>query len=209
MASYLAGEKWSDHPRCTHPLLAELARDVNDVVCDETRQRLAPMIPDVVGLNPVDPRVDVEVARLCTLAALPISPYAAQRVAAVGLLRCERMLAALERRPPDQLSAAARDGLASAPEAAAWARRLAGEIGIPEGRAADRTFARETGTVIVQHCVRGISRACVQDPEAVLVDLLRRAIELCRVAEPAERYAAAATYRQRPSSPARRARSRQ
>ena len=25
-ASYLAGERWSDHPACTHPLLAALAR---------------------------------------------------------------------------------------------------------------------------------------------------------------------------------------
>ncbi len=30
LASYLAGERWSDHPACTHPLLAAVARDVND-----------------------------------------------------------------------------------------------------------------------------------------------------------------------------------
>src|SRR5262249_23591033 len=29
-ASYLAGERWSDHPPCTHPLLAALARHVTD-----------------------------------------------------------------------------------------------------------------------------------------------------------------------------------
>ena len=34
LASYLAGESWSDHPSCTHPLLASLARDVNDHVGD-------------------------------------------------------------------------------------------------------------------------------------------------------------------------------
>ena len=27
-ASFLAGERWSDHPACTHPLLAGVARDV-------------------------------------------------------------------------------------------------------------------------------------------------------------------------------------
>ncbi|GAA1225095.1 hypothetical protein GCM10009655_24890 [Rhodoglobus aureus] len=27
-ASYLAGEKWSDHPSCTHPALAVVPRDV-------------------------------------------------------------------------------------------------------------------------------------------------------------------------------------
>ena len=26
LASFLAGERWSDHPACTHPLLAALAR---------------------------------------------------------------------------------------------------------------------------------------------------------------------------------------
>ena len=45
LASYLAGEKWSDHPDCTHPLLAALARDVNDHVSDGARSRLAPLIP--------------------------------------------------------------------------------------------------------------------------------------------------------------------
>ena len=46
MASYLAGERWSDHPACTHPLLAALARLVNDFSSDAARNRLAPLIPD-------------------------------------------------------------------------------------------------------------------------------------------------------------------
>src|SRR6188474_988088 len=49
LASFLAGERWSDHPCCTHPLLAQLARQVNDLVGDEERQQLAPLIPLVVG----------------------------------------------------------------------------------------------------------------------------------------------------------------
>nr|MBA2767588.1 hypothetical protein [Sporichthyaceae bacterium] len=44
MASVLAGERWSDHPRCTHPLLAELARLVNDSTSDAQRHRLAVLI---------------------------------------------------------------------------------------------------------------------------------------------------------------------
>jgi len=35
MASYLAGEPWSDHPACTHPLLAAMARGVNDLLDDD------------------------------------------------------------------------------------------------------------------------------------------------------------------------------
>ena len=45
LASFLAGEAWSDHPTCTHPLLASMARDVNDHVDDYARTRLAPLIP--------------------------------------------------------------------------------------------------------------------------------------------------------------------
>jgi hypothetical protein len=33
-ASLLAGEAWSDHPACTHPLLAAVARHVNDHTSD-------------------------------------------------------------------------------------------------------------------------------------------------------------------------------
>ena len=55
LASYLAGERWSDHPRCTHPLLAMLARAVNDLTVDPERPKLAPLIPSVIGLTSDDP----------------------------------------------------------------------------------------------------------------------------------------------------------
>jgi hypothetical protein len=48
-ASYLAGESWSDHPACTHPALASLARMVNDCISDEARGRLVTLIPTVIG----------------------------------------------------------------------------------------------------------------------------------------------------------------
>ena len=41
LASYLAGERWSDDPACTPPLLAALARDVNDYTSDAGRARPA------------------------------------------------------------------------------------------------------------------------------------------------------------------------
>jgi hypothetical protein len=51
LASLLAGERWSDHPACTHPLLAAVARHVNDHTSDVGRQRLADLIPSVIGLT--------------------------------------------------------------------------------------------------------------------------------------------------------------
>jgi hypothetical protein len=41
LASYPAGERWSAYPACTHPLLAALARDVNDYTTDAGLARLA------------------------------------------------------------------------------------------------------------------------------------------------------------------------
>jgi len=49
IASVLAGERWSDSPRCTHPVLAAVARLVNDAVSDTARPQLAAMVPDLVG----------------------------------------------------------------------------------------------------------------------------------------------------------------
>src|SRR5215472_7764028 len=57
LASYLAGERWSDHPACTHPLLAALARDVNDYTSDAGRARLAGLVPSVIGLTGDDLRL--------------------------------------------------------------------------------------------------------------------------------------------------------
>src|SRR5688500_1006400 len=50
-ASYLAGEPWSDSPQCTDPLLAHLARGVNDQLPDVRRDEIAPEIPRVIGLR--------------------------------------------------------------------------------------------------------------------------------------------------------------
>jgi hypothetical protein len=54
--SLLAGEPWSDQPRCTHPLLAEVARVVNDSVSQRGRDRLVPLLPSVIGRVSEDPR---------------------------------------------------------------------------------------------------------------------------------------------------------
>jgi hypothetical protein len=51
LASLLAGERWSDHPACTHPLLASVARHVNDHTSDAGRARLADLVPSVIGLT--------------------------------------------------------------------------------------------------------------------------------------------------------------
>ena len=70
-ASYLAGERWSDHPKCTNGSLAHLARLVNDLASDAARARLTPLIPAVIGLTSDDPMLDVRLAVRAASAALP------------------------------------------------------------------------------------------------------------------------------------------
>ena len=49
MASYLAGEEWSDSPACTHPVLARMAQVVNDRLPDEERGALLDLLPRLMG----------------------------------------------------------------------------------------------------------------------------------------------------------------
>lgn len=69
-ASLLAGEKWSDHPRCTHPALAQLARLVNDAASPGERQQLARLIPDVIGVTGRNAGLTPALVLLC-IEALP------------------------------------------------------------------------------------------------------------------------------------------
>jgi hypothetical protein len=175
LASYLAGEPWSDHPACTHPLLASLARDVNDHVGDHARTRLAPLIPEVIGLRTDDPRVDAWIAREAALAALPVTSAERQGVAAVGLLRCERMLNALEGRSKHHLDPRTEAALDAAPHARDWAR---GFTALGWGSAG--SFTKRSAPAIVHSAVSGIAAACTARSEDVLVELLTRTIALCQ-----------------------------
>src|SRR5919108_6681314 len=88
LASFMAGERWSDHPACTHPLLAALARDVNDYSSDAGRSRLARLIPSVIGLTGDDLHIDARIALRSATMALPVVAAERQRVMAVSVLAC-------------------------------------------------------------------------------------------------------------------------
>jgi hypothetical protein len=73
--SVLAGTRFSDHPRCTHPALAQLARVVNDeVVNPAARSRLAVLAPDLIGTRCRDPRITLTVMACCLRAAVAARP---------------------------------------------------------------------------------------------------------------------------------------
>lgn len=180
MASYLAGERWSDHPRCTHPLLAEAARLVNDNTSDARRSDLADLIPSVIGTATDDLRIDARIARVCALRALPIVSAERQNVMAVTLLTAERVLATLEGRPAVSLSPEAARALDDVPVAARWARRYT-----DNARVSVDSFRRQSAPSTVRCAVRGIAEACVPDPDGVLRETLVEAIGVCARPAPA------------------------
>lgn len=77
--SVLAGERFSDRPRCTHPLLAWAARRVNDTVGDTVRPELAVLAPDLIGT-----RIHRRRARTVVRAAIYVELATAGLVAEPG-----------------------------------------------------------------------------------------------------------------------------
>jgi hypothetical protein len=176
-ASLLAGERWSDHPACTHPLLAAVARQVNDLTSDAGRARLTELIPSVIGLTGDAPHIDAQIALGAARLALPVAAAERQQVLAVGVLSCERVLADLDRRPPGELGEESRLALARAPQAAAWAARFTSAA--PRAAFSPKRFRQHAAPTIVRTAALGIGLACVPDPDGMLRDLLVGAIDAC------------------------------
>jgi len=178
-ASFIAGERWTDHPGCTHPLLAGVARDVNDHMSDAGRFRLVPLIPSVVGLNGDDPRVDVGIAIRAATVALPVAAEPQQRALAAGLLAARQVFTDLDDSSSSKLDTTSLfedsdHALICAPHAAGWAEKyVTGEPIVP------KTFVRRSAPHIVRVAVSGIAEACIPDPDARLFDLLESAILDC------------------------------
>jgi hypothetical protein len=64
-AAWLANEEHSDSPKCVHPVLAAMARNVNDSVDDETRQTLWPLLIRCLGTASDDKVLSVRLAAWC------------------------------------------------------------------------------------------------------------------------------------------------
>jgi hypothetical protein len=174
LVSYLAGERWSDHPDCTHPLLAAAARDVNDYTSDAGRPRLAGLIPSVIGLKGDDLHLDARIALRCATMALPVVAAEQQQILAVSVLACERVLAGPGGRPPGWLEMQSRQALAQVPHAAQWARTFTRDVPI-----SPNAFRRRSAPATVHAAAEGIAQACVPQPDEMLRELLIGAIGEC------------------------------
>ncbi|AYG02702.1 hypothetical protein [Gryllotalpicola protaetiae] len=178
-ASYLAGERWSDHPACTDPVLAALARAVNDLVSDTRRQELLTDVPRVIGLTP-DAAGTLRVAASAAASALPVSSMHRQHALAVGL---RAALGALDEWGEDAagLRARADAAFAAAPGAVEWlARHSEFNTSIPAGR------QERAGLEIVRVAACGIAEACVWDADDRLIAMLRTAIDEIEYARPVQ-----------------------
>jgi hypothetical protein len=179
-ASYLAGERWSDHPACTHPLLGTLARLVNDYTTDAGRSRLAALVPSVIGVTSDDLHVDADIALRAAVTALPVASAERQRALAVAVLAVERVRARLDDAPADRIDERSRAALAEVPHATKWARRYTQEMETaPEG------FRKHGAPTVVRLAVVGIAQACIADPDGMLYELMAGAIDDCTARMPA------------------------
>jgi hypothetical protein len=69
--SLLAGEMWTDEPKCTHPVLTDVARHVNDLLGDDQRQELLPLIPRLIGTADDSKTLPVQLAIWAVKQLLP------------------------------------------------------------------------------------------------------------------------------------------
>lgn len=172
LASVLAGERWSDHPSCTHPLLAQLAREVNDLTSDADRQQLLPLISSVVGRRG-DDRSWLTVAVAVAAHDIVNLPEPTQRVLAGGLLQADQLCADAGA----ELTATrceARLALERVPGAVAWVERL----GV-RGRISARTFAKHCAPTMVRCTVDGVVTSGGPDRDQRLRALLEVGIAHC------------------------------
>ncbi len=170
-ASLLAGERWSDHPACTHPALGSLARAVNDCTSNAARGELVTLIPSVIGLLG-DEDTDVVVAVRAASEAVPIASEGRQRALAAGLIRCEELLDGSRQTEAIEL---VREALSSVPSSTKWARQYIAAVGPLNPRSVERLCE-----AVVRTSVVGIAEACVPDADARMRRLLVAAIDDCR-----------------------------
>jgi hypothetical protein len=74
LVSVLAGEPWTDHPRCIHPVLASIARRANDACSDAGRDALIPLALPLIGTAALPEPVSSILVGRCRRAALSVRP---------------------------------------------------------------------------------------------------------------------------------------
>ncbi|KQY22948.1 hypothetical protein ASD16_10105 [Cellulomonas sp. Root485] len=169
--SLLAGERWSDHPACTHPLLAHLARSVNDRASDASRPALMRLLPLLTGARSDDRSWSLEIAAVTVRHALRRAGAQDGRELAVALLTLDRLLGPTDGRAPAERRATTTEVLATVPAAAAWAEDFTRAMGPPR-------HVRGLTRGIVDVSLATVSAA--SDADDALVAMLTDAVLTCQ-----------------------------
>ena len=152
VVSVAPGQPWSDEPACTHPLVAHLARLVNDTLSDSARRDLLPLVPLLSVASNEDPRTYAQVAHTCT-------GYALARAVKPPFL-----LAHLHRVAEAQLADTNRRAIADG-------RSPGRRAGMPAA-----LFRRGPAYRGLESSVLACTRLPADDRDVVLLELLRRAL---------------------------------
>jgi hypothetical protein len=75
LVSVLNGEPWTDHPRCVDPVLAAVARTVNDAVAAPARERLVALAPQMIDTAPSTEESAARLVARCAEHALKRPPH--------------------------------------------------------------------------------------------------------------------------------------
>lgn len=169
--SLLAGERWSDHPECTHPLLAHLARVVNDRVGDASRPALMHLLPMLAGARSDDRSWSLEIAAVAVRHALRRAGAQDGRELAVALLTLDRLLGPTDGRAPAEWRTSTTEALATVQAATAWAEEFTREMGAPR-------HVRGLTRGIVDLSLTTVSAA--SDADDALVAMLTDAVLTCQ-----------------------------
>lgn len=174
-ASWLAGERWSDHPDCTHPLLSAVARLVNDHTSDSARSRLAGLIPSVVGVDGDDPMVDVMITVRCASSAISVAAEPRQRALAVVLNASLEVVEEFDGPAASEVADRARQGLSEVPLAARWAEEFSAPHNVTLG-----AYRKRSAPAAARLAVVSIADAAVSDRDERLYELLVAVIDDAR-----------------------------
>ena len=131
------------------------------------------MIPEVVGLHPPDDRVAAALVLSTARAALPVAAEERQNIMALAILNAEGILAERDGREPGQLSESSRAALTRAPAAERWARIHLARMGFNSA-----ALRPANASKVVALAVDGVARACIDDPEDRLIQMLRDGIDV-------------------------------
>jgi len=194
-AAYLAGEEHSDHPVCVSRVLGEFGRNVNDLLPDDKRQALKPLIPMMLGtagdgLDEQRGYLALDwLIRTYTPAWLDLAGLAAQASQLRGLPRIADRAAARAAEPVVRESrdsarggwavarAVARAAAWDAARAAAWdaARDVARVAAGAAARDAAGDAARAAARVAAGDAARDVARAAAWDVARAAAGAVARA----------------------------------